>query len=94
MARQFAFTLARGQGKSSDPRWLPHVTCASRYPGLEGIELQSAIFSDYLMTSEDVRLPYYAENGSTEFPSRHPLNARNMHVNRERLVEPHEGESL
>ena len=58
MAGQFTRSLVRGQGKSSDPRWFPHMVCASRYPGLEGIELQSAIFSDYIMTSEDVRLPY------------------------------------
>ena len=87
MAKPSTFSLVRAQGKGSDPRWLPQVTCANRYPGFEGIKIQSAIFSDYLMIPEDVRVHYYAEDGITEPLSHHPLSARNMQVNRERLID-------
>lgn len=83
----------KGTANTGDPRWHPQMSCGARYPGLEGIELQSAIFADYLVSADDIHIDYFSDDGQ-ELLSRHAVNSRDMRVNREDLVESIKKEGL
>eukprot|EP00959_Pyramimonas_sp_CCMP1952_P290743 6081665-Pyramimonas_sp.AAC.2 len=71
---------------ANEKKWL-ESTLAEMYPGLEGNELQTRVFQDYLMdpANPNVRLPLFNKKGLPVF-HRHTINNRNYKAHRENLV--------
>ena len=61
------------------------VSIQTRYPNLEGKELQTRLFRDWLLLMDDTRLPFLDVHGR-ETLSRHPLNRESYETLKESYV--------
>ena len=76
-----ALSVARpvyARGLEADPRWEEKASVSESHPGLEGNELQTAVFTDYLEdpANPNKRSLLFSKKGMQLF-RRHILNDRN-----------------
>eukprot|EP00969_Alexandrium_andersonii_P307209 13580049-Alexandrium_andersonii.AAC.1 len=72
--------------RCQDARWEEKASIKDAYPDLDGNELQTRVFADYLLdpSNPGQRLPLKAADNK-EVLHRHTLNNRNYSAHREKL---------
>jgi hypothetical protein len=79
---------AAAYARAIDPKFTEHASVSIAYPGLEGNELQTAVFTDFLKEPDtpNLRLALLDADGEPTLHRHRECNPRNYEAHRENLV--------